>query len=240
MKRCHPIIAILYILTAGIVLVPFASTPAQGAQRDDRLLPGENMEMVEWIRIPKADPFHLVVCSKGVQKELGLTRDQVRQLWDMEPLFRSELRELTYGTDQKSRKKIQRHMKMARSGMDRILKPNQLKRLRQLLLQLHGPSSAMNDHRLCRLLKLTDRQAEEMKSILQALRDKSEQVYTPQPDGNRKTAPSPSRQKQMQHLLQVLNRRVFELFSDEQKKIFREAEGEPFDFTLECNAACHE
>ena len=193
------------------------------------------MEMVEWIQIPRADPFHLVICSKAVQRELGLTRDQVTQLWDMEPLFRSALRELTYGADQKSRKDIQRHKKLARSGMDRILKPEQLKRLRQLLLQLHGPSSAMNDHHLYALLKLTDRQAEKMKSLLQALRDNSEQVYHDQ-----EKAQSCTRQKQMQYLLQTLNRKVFELFSEEQKNIYREAEGKLFDFNLESDSSCHD
>jgi Spy/CpxP family protein refolding chaperone len=235
MKRCNPSIDIVRIIAAAILLVQVASPPAQGAQRDDRLPPGENMEMVEWIQIPRADPFHLVICSKAVQRELGLTRDQVTQLWDMEPLFRSALRELTYGADQKSRKDIQRHKKLARSGMDRILKPEQLKRLRQLLLQLHGPSSAMNDHHLYALLKLTDRQAEKMKSLLQALRDNSEQVYHDQ-----EKAQSCTRQKQMQYLLQTLNRKVFELFSEEQKNIYREAEGKLFDFKLESDSSCHD
>jgi Spy/CpxP family protein refolding chaperone len=235
MTRCNPSIDIVRIIAAAILLVQVASPPAQGAQRDDRLPPGENMEMVEWIQIPRADPFHLVICSKAVQRELGLTRDQVTQLWDMEPLFRSALRELTYGADQKSRKDIQRHKKLARSGMDRILKPEQLKRLRQLLLQLHGPSSAMNDHHLYALLKLTDRQAEKMKSLLQALRDNSEQVYHDQ-----EKAQSCTRQKQMQYLLQTLNRKVFELFSEEQKNIYREAEGKLFDFKLESDSSCHD
>ena len=240
MKRRDPSIDTVQIIAAAVMMMLVASTPAQAAQRDDHLPPGENMEMVEWIQIPMADPFHLVICSKSVRKELGLTRDQVNRLWDMEPLFRSELRELTYRTDQKSREDIQQHMKMARNGMDRILTPEQLGRLRQLLLQLHGPSSAMNDHRLYELLKLTDRQVEEMKSILQALRDNSAKVYAPQQEDHRKKAQSPSRQKQMQHLLRTLNVKVFELLSDEQKKIYRNAEGEPFDFTLESDSACHE
>lgn len=58
MKRLKPSIVIVQIIVAAILLMRVTSIPAQGAQRDDSLPPGENMEMVEWIQIPMADPFH--------------------------------------------------------------------------------------------------------------------------------------------------------------------------------------
>jgi hypothetical protein len=216
---------------------------ALGAARDENLPPGKQMNRIGWIQIPLADPFHMVVCSKTVQKELGITQKQLTQLKEMEPLFRSELRELSYGNDQQSRDTIQRHMNAARSGMGRILNPTQLKRLRQLLLQLHGPCSVVSDPKLSGFLKITDQQAKEINSILDALVAKSSRIYMLQYKENEQTAglkqPGVAvKQKHMQRLLQRLNTKVYKLLSDEQRKIYKKAEGKPFDFKLEDDPSC--
>lgn len=201
------------------------------------------MNKVAWIQIPLADPFHLIACSKGVRKELGISQKQLSQLREMEPLFRTELRELSYHKDRKSLNAIQRHIEAARNGMGRILDPAQLKRLRQLLLQLHGPCSVVKDQKLSALLKISDQQAKEINSILQALAAKSNQIHTQQQKNNQQAAVSSlsgiaAKQSQMQQVLQDLNSKVYKLFNDEQKKNYREAVGEPFEFRLEDDPAC--
>jgi acylphosphatase len=243
MKRYKIIIAILKNTLVVILSMQIILCYALGAARDETLPPGKNMNMVDWIQIPMADPFHLIVCSKDVQKELRITQEQLSQFQDMEPLFRSELRELSHLKDQKPRDDIQQHIQAAREGMGRILDVRQQGRLRQLLLQLHGPCSVMNDPKLSVLLKITDQQVNKMKSILHALETKSEQMYTQQRKNNRQTAESgligvTTKQQQMKQLLQSLNRKVYSLFSDKQKRIYVEAEGEPFEFKLEDDPVC--
>jgi hypothetical protein len=134
-------------------------------------------------------------------------------------------------------------MDAARSGMGRILNPNQLKRLRQLLLQLHGPCSVVSDPKLSGFLKITDQQAKEINSILDALVAKSSRIYMLQYKENEQTAglkqPGVAvKQKHMQRLLQRLNTKVYKLLSDEQRKIYKKAEGKPFDFKLEDDPSC--
>ncbi|MGD9189716.1 MAG: hypothetical protein PVI89_15965 [Desulfobacteraceae bacterium] len=243
MKNCQTKIVILKNALIIFLLIKLMIGHALGAARDENLPPGKNMNRVGWIQIPFADPFHLIVCSKGVRKELGITRKQLSQFRKMEPLFRSELRELSYQNDHKSRNTIQRHIDAARNGMGRILNPTQLKRLRQLLLQLHGPCSVVNDPKLASILKITDRQAKEINTILAALAAKSDQVYTLHKKENQQTAGTQTphvgtKQKQMQQLLQSLNSKVYSLFSDEQKKIYKAAAGEPFGFKLEEDPVC--
>jgi hypothetical protein len=161
----------------------------------------------------------------------------------MEPLFRSELRKLSHLKGQRPHDDIQRHIQAARDGMGRILDVRQRGRLRQLLLQLHGPCSVINDPKLSVLLEVSDQQAEKIKSILHALEAKSEQIYTQQQKNNRQPAESDfigatAKQQQMKQLFQSLNRKVYSLFSDKQKKIYEKAEGEPFEFKLEDDPAC--
>ena len=237
-------IAIVKSASIVILAIKLILSPALAVDRNENLPPGEHMDRIEWIEVPMADPFHLIVCSKSVQKELGITREQLNQFREMEPLFRSELRDLSYRKNQNPKNDIQRHMDMARDGMDRILNPDQLKRLRQLLLQLHGPCSILNDPKLFRLLKITEQQEKKMNSILHALMAKSEQIYAQRQNSKGQiveSVPAPSEasnQKQMQHLLRILNSKVYRLLSDEQKKIYKAAEGKPFEFRLESNPAC--
>lgn len=243
MKRDKISITLVKNTSAVILAMQLILGQALGAARDENLPPGKHMDAVGWIQVPLADPFHLVVCSTGVQKELKITKEQLSQFRDMEPLFRSELRELSYSRDQQSESHIQRHIKAAREGMGRVLGPDQLKRLRQLLLQLHGPCSVMNDPKLAALLKITDQQAKAINSILRALAVESEQIYSKQQKNHRPTAESSisnvaAKQKQMQQLLHTLNEKVFDLFSAEQKRIYKNAEGKPFEFKLEDEPAC--
>ena len=243
MKKYKIIIAIVKNTSLVILSMQIIICHALGAARDENLPPGKNMNRVDWIQVPMADPFHLIVCSKGVQKELRITQEQLSQFQHMEPLFRSELRELSHLKDQKPNDDIQHHIQAARDGMGRILDERQRRRLRQLLLQLHGPCSVMNDPKLSVLLKISDRQEKKMKSILHALEAKSEQIYTQQQKNDRQPAESAlhgvaTNQKQMKQLLQSLNGKVYSLFSDKQKRVYKKAEGEPFEFKLEDNPAC--
>ena len=243
MKKYKIIIAIVKNTSAVILSMLIIICHALGAARDENLPPGKNMNMVDWIQIPMADPFHLIVCSKAVQKELRITQEQLSQFRDMEPLFRSELRELSHLKKQKPLDDIQRHIQAARDGMGRILDVRQQRRLHQLLLQLHGPCSVVTDPKLSELLKISDQQVKKMKSILHTLKAKSGQIYTQQQKNNQQPAESALRgvttsQIQMEQLLQTLNGKVYNLFSDKQKIIYVEAKGEPFEFNLENDPAC--
>jgi hypothetical protein len=240
--------AALYLIAGFIAL--FLSTQivigqAMGAARDETLAPGKNAKKVEWIQVPFADPFHLIVCSKSVQKELGVTRRQLSQFREMEPLFRSELRELSYRKDQQSENEIHQHIEAARNGLGRILDPVQLKRLRQLLLQLHGPCSVAKDPNLAALLKITDEQSRKIDSILDALRTNSGRMDTVKREDDSAATNSPvpdgsAKRRQMQQLLRSLNSEVYKLFSDEQKRIYAKAEGQPFEFNFKEAPACLE
>jgi hypothetical protein len=237
---------IIALVSCTLVLFPafqIFSGRALGSARDETLPPGENTERLEWIEVPFADPFYLISCSKAVQKELGVTPKQLDQLQSMEPLFRSELRELSYRKDPVSQNGIQRHINAARNGIGRILKRDQLKRLRQLLLQLHGPCSVVKDSRLSALLKITDRQAREIDSIVHGLKVKSKRINLPGRNDNGQARESSAsdasaKQIQMQQLLKSLNSEVYKVFSDEQKNLYKKAKGEPFEFKREEDTGC--
>jgi hypothetical protein len=243
MKNYQNIIALVKYTLVFLLSMQILSGRALGTSRDETLPPGENTKRVEWIQIPFADPFHLIVCSKRVRKELGITRQQLSQFEKMEPLFRSELRELSYRHGQQSENDIQRHIDAARNGVGRILEPAQIKRLRQLLLQLHGPCSVAKDPELSALLKITEQQERSIDSILDGLTAKSSRIYTSKQKDNAQAndlqlSGSAAEQLQMQQVLQNLNDEVYKLFSDEQKEIYEKAQGKPFEFTREGAPSC--
>jgi hypothetical protein len=229
-KKIFAYLTFIFLLTGGLlyILSPFAASQDRKDREEIRPV-GPNDIRIPWVQLPGADPFTLLGYSKEVQNDIGLTQKQLDNLMQMERLFRSELYELSYSKEQKNAKeKIANHIRIAQDGMARILTPIQLKRLEQILLQIHGPCNLrLNDDQLSARLQITDLQKSQIKDICFKFAKENRNIYTEQfSKKNTKQAPPCKTIKE----LQGLNSQIFSLFTDKQREIYAKELGRPFKF----------
>jgi hypothetical protein len=159
------------LAVSGFLLV--ASAQAQPPSRPDPplrgMLPRQQGEMpgpligeVPGAELPGADPFQLLLNSFEVQHELQLAPDQLDRLQLAARNFRTQLQALTapppgVSMDQ-ARAAIAAQMTDTRAMIARELRPEQLARLQQIVLQLEGLCLAMADAQIGQRLELTDDQ----------------------------------------------------------------------------------
>ncbi len=165
---------------ASLALVLAASAQAQPPLRPDPPLrgmlprqqgemPGPLMGEVPGAELPGADPFQLLLNSFEVQHELQLTQDQLDRLQLAARNFRTQIQALTVpqpgmSMDQ-TRAAIDAQMMDTRAMIARELRPEQLGRLQQIVLQLEGPCLAMEDAQIGQHLSLTDEQWRQLGSV---------------------------------------------------------------------------
>lgn len=110
----------------------------------------------------------------------------------------------------------------ATKALGEVLKPEQVKRLKQIELQQRG-SRAFVDEEVQKALKLTDEQKEKIKGIAEESGKQMRELFGGG-QGNREEA-----FKKMQSLRKETNDKVQAVLSDDQKKAWKELTGEPFE-----------
>ena len=142
--------------------------PPDGGQQlpnDEFAAPGAGIGNAPGGMMPGADPFMLLENSRQVQADLGLSEDQIRRLGHSGQLFRTQLQELAHATDESSKAEMKRQIWTSRGAIARILNPEQLQRLQQIMLQIEGPCLAISDPRFSRDLGLDETQLREMTTV---------------------------------------------------------------------------
>lgn len=161
-----------------------APPPRQMMPRPEGQAPGSMMSEAPGAQMPGADPFQLLENSTEVQKDMGLTADQLARLNRASRNFRTRLQELSspkpgVSPDQ-ARAEIERHVMDTRGMIARELTPTQLARLQQIMLQLEGPCLAIIDQDVGEQLSLTARQKQAIGKACEARSLQMRQTFEPQ------------------------------------------------------------
>jgi hypothetical protein len=174
-------------------------------------------------RGPGGGPMFLLG-QKSVQEELKLSEDQVgkiTQLADKQQKARGELQDLSR---EERQKKMQEQNQAAEKEVAEILKPEQLKRLKQITLQQRGVQ-AVAQPEVAEALGLSSEQKEKLKTIQADAQKEMREIRQSLQGGggNREEA-----QKKMAELRKAAEEKVADVLTADQKAKWKEMLGEHF------------
>lgn len=174
-----------------------------------------------------------LLANSGVQKELKLSDEQVKQATDavaeQRDKMRERMQELGQDTTPEARREAMTKIQAsATKAAEEILNPDQKKRFEQIRLQSMGAGAFLSP-KVAEELKITDDQKEKLREIQQAGR----------PQG----APGGGAQGDFQAMMtrmQELRKETYEkahgVLTDTQKASWKEMTGEPFEVKFEMPA----
>lgn len=181
-----------------------------------------------------------------VQKELKLSDEQNAKLRELGEKLRSEMQQQFAGMEKLTEEQRRARMaelreKMQKEGEARaaetqkqiaaILKPEQLKRLKQIQLQQEGPAAlrrpevaealGLSKDQLDQLEKIADESREKMQELFRAGREADKQAQQPRR--------FPESREKFQEIRKDSEKRSMGVLTAEQKKKLGEMLGEPFE-----------
>lgn len=174
--------------------------------------------------------------NKGVQHELKLDAKQVDEAAKLAETFNAGMFDAfsaTHGrvSGQKRRDAMRELMKplndTANKTISTILKPEQKKRYRQIVLQQRGVHVFMIPD-LQRELKISDAQKDRLKAIIEETNDKTKEILQTVRDAGQEA--SLARYAGLRK--EMIEKAIAEL-TDSQKKAWKEMVGEPFEYKFE-------
>ncbi len=176
----------------------------------------------------------VLLANPGVKKEIKLTEKQfgairtiVKEVYDKyQPEFRKvgrdrdKLEKIGLDSMHETRDRLE-------TALPDILKPEQLKRLRQIQTQVNGIASFKRPE-VQNELKLSARQKEEIASLGDGLkRDLEDLVKGIKPTDTHKMTDAMRKAKELK---EAATRQAIEKLTDEQQQIWRDLNGPKFDF----------
>lgn len=198
------------VLTAGLLVL--LASPAFAQPPGGRGMFQPNAAML--LRDPK------------VKEELKLTDDQKAAFEKIDEKYKSKFEDA-----QGDREKMTELFKSASEDVDKVvadsLKPDQQKRLKQLLVQRSGINAFSKDD-VKTALKLTDAQEKDIKTTQDELRKDREDLFKDVGEDREKRAEAG---KKLQAMQKDAMDKIVEGFSDDQKKEWKELTGEKFEFS---------
>jgi Spy/CpxP family protein refolding chaperone len=212
------VVRALPIVAVALIITPLLAQPPGGFGR------GQFMTI------------SFLVQNKGVQEELKLTEDQVTKITkistDTREKYKDDLAKAREGKDfakiGELNKKIGEETEKALSAGD-LLKPDQLKRVKQIRLQNLG-LAAFLEEAVAKELKLTDKQKEEIKALDEDLtKDRRELMKDVGKDQKKRE----EAQKKIAELTTETMAKVQKTFSDDQKKTWKEMTGTKYEVKFE-------
>jgi hypothetical protein len=157
-----------------------------------------------------------LLSSKSVLEDLKLSDEQKEKLAELLRKQQDGLQELRKLNRDERARKAEELNKAHDQAATELLKPEQLQRLKQILLQQRGPR-ALADPEVAQALRLTNEQSQQVTAILK----ETSQI---QATGNLADILNKLQELQTEKLMGVL--------TDEQKARWKELQGEPFKGTL--------
>jgi Spy/CpxP family protein refolding chaperone len=172
----------------------------------------------------------MLLSNKGVQKELKVSDEQAKKLDTLATETREKNRERFAGLQDATPAERQSKMREAQAelhkGLADVLKPEQVKRFRQIEVQVAG-SNAFGQPRVQEALKLTDDQKSKIREINQETMEATRDAF--QNAGDDRAAAM----EKVQGLRKEANTKAHALLTEDQKKEWKELTGEPFEFKPE-------
>lgn len=152
--------------------------------------------------------------QKSVQDELKLSEEQTKKIQELSEKQRESFQGLRDLSQEERRTKMEELGKANQKAISEILKPEQMKRARQISLQQPG---ALANPEVAKTLNITDEQKEKMREIqtkageeLRGLRGQEDAA------------------KKIQEIRKATNEKVMGILTAEQKAKLKEMQGEPF------------
>ena len=158
--------------------------------------------------------------QKSVQEELKLSDEQIKKVKELSEKQRESFRGQRGQRgqrDEETRKKMEEARQAADKAVAGILKPEQLKRVKQISLQQQGARSLSNPE-VASALKLTDEQMSKIKSIQEETR----------PARGQRGQRDEETRKKMEEARKAANEKLMNVLTTEQKGKWKELIGEPF------------
>jgi Spy/CpxP family protein refolding chaperone len=157
--------------------------------------------------------------QESVQKDLKLSDDQIAKVKDFEQKRREALSGLRDLSQEERQKKMEEQNKADHKAIAEILKPEQVKRLKQIAWQLQGPQALANEE-VSTALGLSADQKDKLKKIGDDMRTQMRELF--QAGGGEEA------RKKMEELRKNTSDKMMEVLTPEQKTKLKELTGEPF------------
>jgi Spy/CpxP family protein refolding chaperone len=157
--------------------------------------------------------------QESVQKELKLSEEQVKKIKELSEKQRESFRGLRDLSQEERRTKMQEAVKANEKAVGEILKPEQLKRVKQISLQQQG-ARALSNPEIAKTLNLTSEQTDKIKKIQEEARAARGQRGQGRPDEEAR--------KKLEEARKATNEKIMGVLTAEQKTKLKEMTGEPF------------
>jgi Spy/CpxP family protein refolding chaperone len=161
--------------------------------------------------------------QKSVQDELKLSDEQIKKVKALSEKQRESFRGQRGQRgqrDEETRKKMEEARRAADKTVAEILKPEQLKRVKQISLQQQG-ARALSNPEVESALKLTDAQISKIKSI-------QEETRTARGQRGQRGQRDEAARKKLEEARKATNDKLMNVLTDEQKAKWKELTGAPF------------
>jgi signal transduction protein with GAF and PtsI domain len=164
-----------------------------------------------------------------VQKEIELTDDQKAELQKIEEQSRARMRELFQGGGQDreaARQRFEQARQETEKAIEGVLLPNQVKRLKEIRLQVVGIAGALMDQGVRKELGVTEEQAQKIREAVQKV---MEDMRGQRQQGERPSAEQ--MQQRMQEMRTKMAEAVMAQLTEEQKNKWNQMIGEKFEIS---------
>ena len=190
--------------------------PIQGKKIQVKPIQGQPIR----IAFPQND--FILINNKDVQKDLGLSKEQIAKIKEVSEKAKKAMANLKG----KERFKKMRELSQAnKKAVEDILNPKQNTRIKQLQVQQMGPAALMNPNS-SKDLNLTQDQLKEMRTIYRGTIPERRNIF----QQNKKDVKA--RLKKLAELNQKAVKDMEKVLTPEQKKTWQKTTGEPFKGTL--------
>jgi len=200
-------------ITLAAALVAMAVSPAL-AQERQRQRPGGRFGGF-------GGGMVYLLTQKSVQEELKLSEEQVKKVEELRTKQRESFQGLRDLSQEERQKKMREQGEATQKAVAGILKPEQLKRGRQISLQLQG-AGALRNEEVAKALNITDDQKEKIREIQ---RKSFEEM--------RGLGRGEEARTKIQELRKATNEKVMAVLTAEQKTKLKEMQGKPFTGKIE-------
>ncbi len=159
--------------------------------------------------------------QKSVQEELKLSEDQVQKVKELSDKQRESFQGLRDLSQEDRRAKMQEMAKANDKALAEILKPGQLKRVKQISLQQQGAFALVNPE-VAKALNISEEQKDKIREIQTKARDESQGLGRDEEGA-----------KKRQEIRKATNEKVMGVLTAEQKAKLKEMQGKPFEGKFE-------
>lgn len=217
------------VLVFGVALFMVVDASAQQRQR------GQGQGRQGRGGFGRGGGLGMLIRNEGVQKELKLDSDQVEKATaavdKIQQKHQDEFAGLRDLGQEERREKMASLTKTVNEetlkALDGILKPDQIKRLKQLELQQRG-EQAFTDPGVQSHLKLTSEQKEKIKTIAEDAAAQRRELFQPGGGGDPQEA-----QKKMAALRKTTMDNITAVLTPDQRQTWKEMTGQPFEFQFQ-------